>query len=204
MTHELPKLPYSYDALEPYIDAKTMEIHHSKHHQAYVNKLNDALKNYPDLQEKSLEELIRSLNEVPEEIRTAVRNNAGGHFSHSLFWEIMEKDGGEPKGDLGGAIAAEFGNFTGFKEKFSKEAAGLFGSGWVWLYVDKNDGKLKIGQTPGHDNPIMVGSEPVMVLDVWEHAYYLKYQNRRPEYVENWWNVVNWEEAENKYKKAVS
>lgn len=197
---ELPKLPYSYDSLEPFIDARTMEIHHDKHHQAYVNKLNEALANYPALQEIVLEELLRSLDKVPAEIRTAVRNNGGGHFSHSLFWKVMApRAGGEPKGKLAADIISSFGNFQNFKNEFSKQANGFFGSGWVWLYVDKNDGKLKIGQTPGHDNPVMIGNKPLMVFDVWEHAYYLKYQNRRPEYTEAWWNVVNWDYIESRY-----
>ncbi len=210
MKHELPKLPYSYDSLEPFIDAKTMEIHHDKHHQAYVNKLNEALADYPALQENTLEELLQSLDKVPAEIRTAVRNNGGGHFSHSLFWNVMApKAGGEsvqqaqdePKGKLATDIINTFGSFQNFKDEFSKQANGLFGSGWVWLYVDKNDGKLKIGQTPGHDNPVMIGNKPLMVLDVWEHAYYLKYQNRRPEYTEAWWNVVNWDYVESIYNQ---
>lgn len=212
MIYELPKLKYSYDALEPFIDARTMEIHHSKHHKAYINKLNDALKNYLDLQEKNLEELLQFLDKIPVEIRTAVRNNAGGHFSHSLFWEIMGPNkGGEsvrqaqdgPSGKLADDIAKTFGNFQNFKEEFSKQANNLFGSGWVWLYVDPSTdlGQVKIMSTSGHDNPIMTGKKPLMILDVWEHAYYLKYQNRRPEYVEAWWNVVNWDYIESEYKK---
>ncbi len=208
MKHELPKLSYSYDALEPFIDAKTMEIHHDKHHQAYVNKLNEALANYPTLQENTLEELLQSLDKIPAEIRTAVRNNGGGHFSHSLFWNVMgPKAGGAPKGKLADDINSAFGSFQNFKDEFSRQANGLFGSGWVWLYVDKNPStdsgqvKLKIGQTPGHDNPVMIANKPLMVLDVWEHAYYLKYQNRRPEYTEAWWNVVNWDYAESLYNQ---
>ena len=204
MIYKLPKLSYSYDALEPFIDARTMEIHHSKHHQAYVNKLNDALKNYPDFQEKTLEELLASLDKIPAEIRTAVRNNGGGHFSHSLFWNVIGPNkGGEPvrqiqegpKGKLADDIKTAFGSFQNFKDEFIKQAANLFGSGWVWFYADPSTGpgQVKIMSTSGHDNPIMTGGKPLMVLDVWEHAYYLKYQNRRSEYVEAWWNVVNWD-----------
>lgn len=206
--YELPKLPYSYDSLEPFIDVKTVEIHHDKHHQAYVNKLNEALSKFPAWQGKPVEELLRSLNKIPDEIRTAVRNNAGGHFSHSLFWDVMKHPGNnhkEPKGKLAEDIKNTFGSFQNFKDEFSKQANTLFGSGWVWLYVDKNpstnsgQANLKIGQTPGHDNPVMVGNKPLIVLDVWEHAYYLKYQNRRPEYIEAWWNVVNWDYVESVY-----
>ncbi|HXF44374.1 MAG TPA: superoxide dismutase [Candidatus Paceibacterota bacterium] len=200
MKHELPKLPYAYDALEPWIDARTMEIHHGKHHQGYVDKLNAALEKFPDLQEKSLEELFGNLDNVPPEVRMAVRNQGGGHFNHSLFWKVMgPKTGGEPKGDLAGAIEKKFGNFATFKEQFSAAASGVFGSGWAWL-VMKN-GELEIMTTPNQDNPLMQGMKPILGLDVWEHAYYLKYQNKRPDYITAWWNVVNWGELEEGYKR---
>ncbi len=203
MKHELPKLPYDYDALEPYIDARTMEIHHGKHHQAYVIKLNDALDKYPELYEKSLEELMLNLDSIPKDIRAAVRNNAGGHLNHSFFWKVMKPisdgSGDEPSGKLVEAISASFSDFQKFKEEFSKTAVGFFGSGWVWLVCDKN-GKTAITTTPDHLTPIMKNQKPLLVLDVWEHAYYLKYQNRRPEYIEAWWNVVNWEEAEKNFQ----
>lgn len=192
---ELPKLPYDYDALEPYIDARTMEIHFTKHHATYVAKLNDALKDFPDLQEKSVEELLKNLDALPEKIRGAVRNHGGGHYNHSLFWRIMKKDGGgEPNGDLSAAIAQTSADFKSFQEKFSA-AASIFGSGWAWLVSD-NSGKLSIISTPNQDSPISSGFTPILGLDVWEHAYYLKYQNRRPEYIGAWWHVVNWSEAE--------
>ena len=199
MNYELPKLPYAYDALEPYIDAKTMEIHHTKHHQAYVNNLNAALEKHSEIADKPLEELLRSIDSVPEDIRTAVRNHGGGHANHSFFWTIMgPKAGGEPGGTIAKAIADSFGNFPNFKDAFSKAAAGVFGSGWAWLVADSRsaDGKLTIVTTPNQDSPLTKGQKPVLVLDIWEHAYYLKYQNRRPEYIEAWWNVVNWGEAE--------
>ncbi len=193
MKYELPKLPYSYDALEPFIDARTMEIHYTKHHQAYIDKLNAALEKYPALQEKTLEELLGNLDVVPQEIRTAVRNHGGGHFNHSLFWKIMGPNcGGEPAGVLAEAIVKNFGNFTKFKEQFSAAAAGVFGSGWVWLVLSKAEG-LKIIATPLQDSPISHGLMPLLGLDVWEHAYYLKYQNKRADYIAAWWNVVNWE-----------
>ncbi|HEX3033598.1 MAG TPA: superoxide dismutase [Thermodesulfobacteriota bacterium] len=202
MAHQLPKLPYGYDALEPHIDARTMEIHYTKHHQGYVNNLNAALEKHPELQKKSVEDLLRDLNSIPEDIRTAVRNNGGGHFNHSLFWPLMSPNGGgEPKGDLAGAIDSAFGSFTSFKEQFSKAAAGRFGSGWAWLCVD-NSGKLIINSTPNQDNPVSEGLRPVLGLDVWEHAYYLKYQNRRADYISEWWNVVNWEQAAKNYANA--
>ena len=195
MKYELPKLPYAYDALEPYIDAKTMELHYTKHHQTYVTKLNEALDKHPEIADKPLEELLGALDAVPEYIRTAVRNHGGGHMNHSFFWAIMgPKAGGEPDGKVGEAIAATFGNFGKFKEEFTKAATGVFGSGWAWLVLEK--GKLAIATTPNQDSPIMKGQKPVIGLDVWEHAYYLKYQNRRPEYVDAWWNVVNWENIE--------
>jgi Fe-Mn family superoxide dismutase len=188
----VPSLPYAFDALEPYIDAKTMEIHHDKHHAAYVTNLNKALEGNAALQAKPVEDLIRNLDAIPEAIRNAVRNNGGGHWNHAMFWTIMKKGGGgEPKGDLGAAIKAAFGSFADFKTKLNAAAMGRFGSGWAWLFF--KDGKLVVDSTANQDNPISSGGKPVMGLDVWEHAYYLKYQNRRPEYIEAWWNVVNWD-----------
>jgi Fe-Mn family superoxide dismutase len=193
MAHSLPPLPYAHDALEPHIDKMTMEIHHGKHHQAYVTNLNAALEKHPDLQSKSVEDLIKHLNSVPEEIRTAVRNNGGGHVNHSMFWQIMAPHaGGAPTGQIADAINSAFGSFDAFKEQFAKAAAGRFGSGWAWV-VDTGH-SLAIESTPNQDNPMMDGKKPVFGLDVWEHAYYLKYQNRRPDYVGAWWNVVNWAE----------
>jgi superoxide dismutase, Fe-Mn family len=202
ITFQLPPLPYSFDALEPYIDAKTMEIHHDKHHGAYVTNVNKALDGHPDLQKLSIEELLASLDRVPENIRSAVRNNGGGHANHSMFWTIMKKGGGgEPKGELADAIKKTFGSFADFKTKFAQTGASRFGSGWAWLFIQ--NGKLVLDSTPNQDNPIMNGGKPVMGLDVWEHAYYLKYQNRRPEYIEAWWNVVNWDQIAENYKKAI-
>lgn len=195
--YELPPLPYAYDALEPHIDTKTMEIHHGKHHQTYVDKLNAALESWPDGQGKELEELLRNLDSVPENIRTAVRNHGGGHLNHSFFWPLMKKGGGEPAGEIAEAIKKEFSDFAKFKEAFTNAALGVFGSGWAWLAV--GNGKLEIIKTPNQDSPISQGKIPVLGIDVWEHAYYLKYQNRRPEYVEAWWNIVNWEEVERRY-----
>ena len=198
VAHVLPPLPYSFDALEPYIDAKTMEIHHDKHHGAYVTNLNKALDSAPNLQSLSVEELISKLDSVPEAIRTAVRNNGGGHANHTLFWRIMKKGGGgEPKGELQQAINSAFGSFAEFKTKFNQAATTRFGSGWAWLQI--KGGKLGIESYPNQDNPLMSGAKPVMGLDVWEHAYYLKYQNRRPEYIEAWWNVVNWDAIAEQY-----
>ena len=195
MAFTLPTLPYPYDGLEPHFDAKTMEIHHTKHHQTYVTKLNEALGNAPALGSKSLEELLTGINNVPENIRNAVRNHGGGHHNHSLFWTILgPKAGGEPSGDLAAAINAEFGGFAAFKEKFSTTAANHFGSGWAWLCVDKAK-KLVLKSLPNQDSPLMEGLTPVLGLDVWEHAYYLKYQNRRPEYIAAFWNLVNWPEV---------
>lgn len=192
MAHALPKLPYAHDALEPHIDAKTMEIHHGKHHKAYVDKLNAALEKHADLAKKSVEDLLKDIKSVPDDIRVAVRNNGGGHANHSLFWPSMSpKGGGEPTGRLGDAIKSTFGDFATFKQKFGDTAAGRFGSGWAWLVVD--GGKLAIVDTPNQDSPLMTGQQPVLGLDVWEHAYYLKYQNRRPEYISAWWNVVDWQ-----------
>lgn len=203
MAHKLPDLPYGYDALEPYIDAKTMEIHHTKHHGGYVNKLNAALDKHPELHEYPLGVLLSNLNSVPEDIRTAVQNNGGGHYNHSLFWRIMGPDkGGKPEGELLEEINNKFGSFEKFKEEFSTAAKTRFGSGWAWLAVSRF-GELTVLSTPNQDNPLMLGMVPILGLDVWEHAYYLKYQNRRPEYVENWWNVVNWEEVAKNYSEAL-
>lgn len=199
---ELPALPYPTNALEPHIDAQTMEIHHGKHHATYVNNLNAALEGHSDLAEKSLEDLIRNINEVPESIRTAVRNNGGGHYNHTLFWESMSPNGGgQPTGELAEAINQTFGGFDKFQEEFTKAALTRFGSGWAWLVV-KPDGKLAVTSTPNQDNPLMDGDIPLLGLDVWEHAYYLKYQNRRPDYVKAWWNVVDWEETNKRYLNA--
>ena len=192
MPFTLPALPYAFDALEPHIDARTMEIHHGKHHQAYVNNLNAAIEKAPELQGKSLDDLMRGINSVPDSVRTAVRNNGGGHWNHSLFWQLMApKAGGEPGGKLADAIKSSFGDFAKFKEQFAAAAAGRFGSGWAWL-IDDGNGKLSITSTPNQDNPLMDGKKAILGLDVWEHAYYLKYQNRRPDYVTAWWNVVDW------------
>jgi Fe-Mn family superoxide dismutase len=197
----LPPLPYAFDALEPYIDAKTMEIHHDKHHGAYVTNLNKAIEGNAELQRFTVDELIAQIDRVPENIRTAVRNNGGGHSNHSMFWTIMKKGGGgEPKGELAAAIKSVFGSFADFKTKFNQAATTRFGSGWAWLYF--KDGKLTLESLPNQDSPIMTGGKPVMGLDVWEHAYYLKYQNRRPEYIEAWWNVLNWDEINNNYGHA--
>jgi Fe-Mn family superoxide dismutase len=194
MAHQLPPLPYDFAALEPHIDAQTMQIHHGKHHATYVNNLNAALEKHPDLQSKSIEDLVRDLSKVPEDIRTAVRNNGGGHLNHSMFWQIMgPKGGGAPSGALGDAIKSAFGSFDSFKEQFAKAGVGRFGSGWAWLIV--TGGKLSIESTPNQDNPIMEGKKAIAGLDVWEHAYYLKYQNRRADYITAWWNVVNWAEV---------
>jgi len=199
MAFTLPALPYAYDALEPHIDARTMEIHHTKHHQAYVNNLNAAIEKAPELQGKSLDDLMRSVNSVPEAVRTAVRNNGGGHWNHSMFWELMAPGkGGEPTGGLADAIKQAFGDFSKFKEQFTAAATGRFGSGWAWLVND--GGKLSITSTPNQDNPLMDGKRGILGLDVWEHAYYLKYQNRRPEYITAWWNVVNWDAVASRFR----
>jgi len=191
MAHQLPSLPYAFDALEPHIDAQTMQIHHGKHHQAYINNLNAALEAHPDLQGKSVEDLFKDLNALPEAIRTAVRNNGGGHANHSLFWTLMAPNaGGAPTGKIADVIANQFGGFDSFKEQFAKAATTRFGSGWAWLV--SSSGKLAIESTANQDSPIMEGKKPILGLDVWEHAYYLKYQNRRPDYVAAFWNVVNW------------
>ena len=193
MTHRLPDLPYEKSALEPNIDTRTMAIHHDKHHQAYVNNLNQALEGYPDLQDTSTVQLLSDLDSVPEEIRTAVRNNGGGHVCHSMFWQCMSpKGGGTPSGGPAEAIEASFGSFAEFQIQFNKAAATLFGSGWTWLCVN-GDGELEITTTPGHDVPLYEGLVPLLVLDVWEHAYYLKYENRRADYIAAWWNVVDWD-----------
>jgi superoxide dismutase, Fe-Mn family len=200
MAHELPPLPYPKDALEPHIDAQTMEIHHGKHHNAYVTNLNKAIAGKPELEKKSIDELISNLKAVPEDIRTAVRNNGGGHWNHSMFWKIMgPQAGGPPTGKLGDDLKSTFGSFDAFKEKLEAAGAGRFGSGWAWLVV--KDGKLEIMSTANQDNPLMEGIKPVLGVDVWEHAYYLKYQNRRPDYLKAWWNVINWNEV-NKYYEA--
>jgi len=200
MAHTLSPLPYAADALEPHIDKQTMEIHHGKHHQAYVNNLNAALEKHPDLQSKSAEDLIKHLSAVPEDIRTAVRNNGGGHVNHTMFWQIMAPNaGGAPTGAIADAINSSFGSFDSFKEQFAKAGVGRFGSGWAWV-IDSG-GKLAIESTPNQDNPMMDGKKPVFGIDVWEHAYYLKYQNRRPDYITAWWNVVNWAEINKRLAK---
>jgi superoxide dismutase, Fe-Mn family len=202
MAHQLPPLPYAYNALEPHIDEQTMIIHHDRHHATYVNNLNAALEGHADLQAKSIEDLLKSIDSVPESIRTAVRNNGGGHANHTLFWQVMSPNGGgQPTGALADAINSTFGSFDKFKDEFSKAAAGRFGSGWAWLVVD-NAGNLKITSTPNQDSPLMEGLTPILGLDVWEHAYYLKYQNKRPDYIAAFWNVVNWEEVGKRYTAA--
>ena len=202
MTHALPPLPYENSALEPHIDTRTMAVHHDKHHQAYVNNLNKALENYPELQNKAPLLLLSDLGRVPEEIRTAVRNHGGGHANHSMFWNSMNSSGGgAPGGKLGEAIDASFGSFEDFKEEFSNKAATLFGVGWTWLCMD-GEGKLHIITTPNQDNPVSQGLLPLLGLDVWEHAYYLKYQNRRPDYVTAFWNVIHWDEVARRYAEA--
>lgn len=203
MAHELPELGYAYDALEPHIDARTMEIHHTKHHAGYVSKLNAAIEHHPGLVDKSIEELLADIESVPGEIRTAVVNNGGGHANHTLFWSVMGPGGGgEPGGALAEAIDITFGTFEDFKTEFSNAAATRFGSGWAWLVVD-SDGKLKVYSTANQDSPLMQGDTPILGLDVWEHAYYLKYQNLRPDYINAWWNVVNWDEVAKNYDEAL-
>ncbi len=204
MPFELPALPYAEDALEPHIDARTMNIHHTKHHNAYVTNLNKALEGHAELADKSLTELLTNLDSLPEAIRTAVRNNGGGHANHTLFWEIMAPGaGGEPTGALADAITSTFGSFDAFKETFAKAAITRFGSGWAWL-VAHPDGSLEVTSTPNQDTPVMDGKQPILGLDVWEHAYYLHYQNRRPDYVSAWWNVVNWTKVNELYTAARS
>ena len=201
MAHQLPELPYAHNALEPHIDAQTMEIHHGRHHATYVNNLNAALEAHADLQGKSIEELIGNLDAVPEAIRTAVRNNGGGHANHTLFWQIIGPNGGgEPTGALADAINAAFGSFDNFKAEFAKAATTRFGSGWAWLIVDGD--KVAITSTPNQDSPLMEGKTPILGLDVWEHAYYLKYQNKRPDYIAAFWNVVNWDEVSKRFEAA--
>jgi len=202
MAFELPPLPYAFNALEPHIDARTMEIHHDKHHATYTTNLNNALKDYPDLQSKSIEALLQSIDGLPEAIRTAVRNNGGGYANHNLFWEIMGPGkGGEPAGDLAAAINSALGSFADFKTKFAAAGTGRFGSGWAWLVAEKG-GAVSITSTPNQDTPVMEGKTPILGLDVWEHAYYLNYQNRRPDYIAAWWNVVNWDEVVKRYAAA--
>ncbi len=194
----LPPLPYAFDALEPHIDAQTMQIHHDKHHAAYVANLNKAVAEFPDLGKKPVEDLLKELGAVPEKIRTAVRNNGGGHYNHSIFWQMMKKNaGGEPSGELSKAMDKKFGSFAAFKSQFTKAALGQFGSGWAWLVSD--GGNLKIESTPNQDSPISEGKQPLLGLDVWEHAYYLKHQNRRPDYIAAWFNVINWEYASQRF-----
>ncbi len=199
MAYQLPPLPYSFDALEPHIDARTMEIHHTKHHQAYINNVNSALEAHPKLAAKSINDLVAGLGDVPEAIRTAVRNNGGGHANHSFFWQVMgPRKGGKPGGELAKAIDGAFGSFDKFKEEFSKAGATRFGSGWAWLVVDRR--KLAIMSTPNQDSPLTEGKTPILGLDVWEHAYYLNYQNRRPDYIAAFWNVVNWDKVAEFFK----
>ena len=203
MAHTLPALSYPVDALEPHIDARTMEIHHGKHHNAYVTNLNAALEGHTSLAMKSVEDLIANLGAVPEAIRTAVRNNGGGHANHSMFWGLMARGGGgEPGGDLGNSLARVFGNFASFKDQFTKAGMGRFGSGWAWLVLDKN-GALAVTSTANQDNPLMEGMTPILGLDVWEHAYYLNYQNRRADYIAAWWNVVHWSAVAGRYAAAM-
>jgi len=198
---KLPDLPYSYDALEPYIDAQTMKIHHTGHHAAYVEKLNYAVNKYPELKGKTIEELLSDLNKIPKEIREEIRNNGGGHYNHSLFWTFMGKNKGTaPTGKLKEDIDKAFGSFDNFKKAFKEAALNRFGSGWAWLIKD-SAGNLKILSTPNQDSPIMIGIKPILGLDVWEHAYYLKYQNKRGDYIDNWWNVVNWQDISKNYKQ---
>lgn len=202
MAYKLPSLPYAYDALEPFIDAQTMEIHYTKHHQAYVNNVNKALEGRGNLESLSVEDLLRKVQDVPQDIRQAVINNAGGHANHTLFWQVMGKGkGGEPKGDLANAIKSAFGDFAAFKDKLSNAALTRFGSGWGWLVLDSS-GALQVLSTANQDSPLMAGQTPLLGIDVWEHAYYLKYQNRRPDYIAAWWNVVNWDKVADLYAEA--
>ncbi|WP_147802907.1 superoxide dismutase [Alkalicoccus halolimnae] len=201
MAFTLPDLPYAHDALEPHIDEETMKIHHGKHHNTYVTKLNAALEGHSDLQNKSIEELLTDLNSLPENVKGPVRNNGGGHYNHTIFWQLMSPNGGgTPEGELAGAINSTFGSFDEFKEEFKNAALGRFGSGWAWLVV--NNGSLEIMSTPNQDTPISEGKTPVLGVDVWEHAYYLKYQNKRPDYVEAFFNVVNWNEVAKRFSEA--
>ena len=204
MAYELPPLPYDYNALEPYIDEETMHLHHDKHHQAYVNNLNTALQGQSQFENMSVDDLMRNINSVPESIRTAVRNNGGGHANHSMYWQILKPNGGgEPTGDLANAINSAFGSFDQFKAAFNDAGAKRFGSGWAWLVIGP-DGKLAVTSSANQDSPLMEGQYPVMGNDVWEHAYYLKYQNRRPDYLAAWWNVVNWDEIAKRYAQGMS
>jgi Fe-Mn family superoxide dismutase len=206
MAYELPNLPYDYNALEPTIDEATMHLHHEKHHNTYLTNLNAALEKHPEADPGNAEDLVRNINSAPDDIKTAIRNNGGGYVNHNLFWQIMSPNGGgEPTGSLAEAINRDFGSFEAFKEEWGKVGApgSVFGSGWVWLIADSG-GTLTIEKTQNQDSPLMEGKNPVIGLDVWEHAYYLNYQNRRPEYIENWWNVVNWDEAERRYQEATS
>ena len=201
MTYTLPDLPYAYDALEPYIDEETMHLHHDKHHNTYVTNLNAAIEKYPELGEKTIEELLSDMDAIPTDIKTAVRNNGGGHANHSFFWEIMApKAGGEPTGEIKEAINEAFGDFSSFKEEFKKAAVGRFGSGWAWLVME--NGKLAITSTANQDSPLMEGKTPILGLDVWEHAYYLKYKNVRPDYIAAFWNVINWDEVNKRFEAA--
>ncbi|HEN1860731.1 TPA: superoxide dismutase [Enterococcus faecium] len=201
MTYTLPDLPYAYDALEPYIDEETMHLHHDKHHNTYVTNLNSAIEKYPELGEKTIEELLSDMDAIPTDIKTAVRNNGGGHANHSFFWEIMAPNaGGEPTGEIKEAINEAFGDFSSFKEEFKKAAAGRFGSGWAWLVME--NGKLAITSTANQDSPLMEGKTPILGLDVWEHAYYLKYKNVRPDYIAAFWNAINWDEVNKRFEAA--
>jgi Fe-Mn family superoxide dismutase len=202
MAYELPPLPYAYNALEPYIDEQTMQLHHDKHHQAYVTNLNNALQGQTQFDSLSIEDLVRRINEVPENIRTAVRNNGGGHVNHSMFWQIMKPGGGgEPTGELASAISQAFGSFDNFKAQFNDAGVKRFGSGWAWLVLGQN-GQVQVTSSANQDSPFMDGNYPIMGNDVWEHAYYLKYQNRRPDYLAAWWNVVNWDEIAKRFQQA--
>jgi Fe-Mn family superoxide dismutase len=202
VAHELPALPYPFEALEPHIDAQTMQIHHDKHHQAYVTNLNAALDKHPELHKKSLDDLLKGISSVPDDIRAAVRNNGGGHHNHSMFWQLMGPNkGGEPKGKVADAIKGAFGEFAKFKEEFAKAGTTRFGSGWAWLIAGKG-GKLSIESSANQDSPLMDAKTAILGCDVWEHAYYLKYQNRRPDYIAAWWNVVNWDEVAKRFEKA--
>lgn len=201
MAYSLPPLPYAYDALEPHIDQRTMEIHHTKHHQAYITNVNKALEGHPEVENKSIEDLMRNLSSVPESIRTTVRNNGGGHLNHSMFWPMMSPSGGgAPQGELANAITGAFGGFDNFKQQFTNAAVARFGSGWAWLSLDH--GRLIIESTANQDTPLSEGRIPILGLDVWEHAYYLHYQNRRPDYINAWWNIVNWPEVARRFAAA--
>ena len=201
MPFQLPPLPYAYNALEPFIDEETMHLHHDAHHQAYVNNLNGAVEKHPELFERSPEDLIRNLQQVPEDIRTVVRNNGGGHVNHTMYWEIMGPNGGQPSGDLATAISQTFGGLDQLKQQVNQAGATRFGSGWAWLSLDRG-GKLVVESTPNQDSPLSEGRTPILGVDVWEHAYYLKYKNRRPEYLNQWWNTINWEAVAKRYAQA--